>query len=200
MTRNGSPPTEIWVPMSVAPSPRFGRRRRAEDCDAEVGRRRSGRSGTCPARRRRPGPSDRPLSFRRHRVVVVVVPAAIVRLVEISGATPPIARQLADGRRVVERQRVGRAVVGRRDRQQVRSEAGEAAGDVRGRALADADEGDHRGHADDHAEHRQRGTQAARPEDATGRGEAARGSSCDDLPVAKVDLTGRGRGHARDRG
>src|SRR5207344_1257607 len=69
-----------------------------------------------------------------------------------------------DRGRVVEGQgrRRRAAATGRADREEVRPKPGQAVGDVRRRALADADEGDDRGDADDDAEHRQRRAQPAR--------------------------------------
>ena len=64
-TWNGRPPTEICVPRSLGAEPEVRRGRGAEDGDAQVVGRGSGRSGTCPARRRRRGPSGRPGSCRR---------------------------------------------------------------------------------------------------------------------------------------
>ena len=75
--------------------------------------------------------------------------------------------------------------------QQVRAEAGQPVGDVRRRALADADEGDDRGDADDDAEHRQRGPQPARPQARQREPEQLEEAHADDPPVAQVDLAGR---------
>ena len=71
-----------------------------------------------------------------------------------------------DRRRVLARQRRAGAAVGagRRDRQQVRAQARQPLGDARRGPLPDADQGDHRRDADDHAQHRQGRAEAAGPE------------------------------------
>ena len=106
-------------------------------------------------------------STRRRRVTV--------RLVETSGATPATDVELGDGLRVLEgqaRRAVGVLVVGLIG-QEVRPEAVERGGDVRGRALADADEGDDRGDADDDARASSAPRAAGSSAGATGRGGAA---------------------------
>ena len=77
--------------------------------------------------------------------------------------------QRRDCGRVVQGQRGIAATARGTDRQQVRAEAAQLLRDARRRATADAHERDHRRHADDHAEHRQRGADPAAAE--TGQGE-----------------------------
>src|SRR4029077_4010779 len=57
------------------------------------------------------------------------------------------------------------------DRQQVRPETGQTGRDVGGPALAHADEGHHRGDADDDAEHGERRPQPVRAEAGQGKAE-----------------------------
>ena len=201
MTWNGRPPTAICVPDVARPEPQVRRRGRAQDRDAQVVVDRWRRSGTCPARRRRRGPSGRPRSCRRPWSSCSSVPAVTVRLVEISG---PRRRSTAARRSRSASSSVSVLVVlplaGRADRQQVGAEAGQPAGDVRRGPLADADEGDDRGDADDDAEHRQGGAQPARPQARQREPEQLEDAHADDPPVAQVDLAGGRGGDIRCRG
>ena len=132
MTWNGRPPMRDLRCRCRSRRARGRRGRRAEDGDAQalVDARR--RSGTCPARRRRRGPSGRPASCRRSWSW-----SSSSRR-RRSGWSRARARRRRSpaawrSRRVVER-RACRAVLplaGRADRQQVRAEAGEPARDVR---------------------------------------------------------------------
>ena len=125
-------------------------------------------------------------------VVVLSSPASTSRLVETSGATAATEVELGDG---VASSRVSvDDCPGRRHRQQVRAEAVEPVRDVRGRALADADEGDDRGDADDHAEHRQRGAEPARAQAREGQAEEFARAHAAIQSVAQVDLPAGGLG------
>ena len=104
ITRNGRPPIEICEPMSLAPSPRVVGGGGAEDGDAQVlveadvGQERALPDVVGADRRVGRGRAD-DRRGRRSRS-----PAVTVRLVEISGATPPIAGERRDRVGVVEGQ------------------------------------------------------------------------------------------------
>ena len=179
MTRNGRPPIEISVPRSLGAEPEVVGGRRAEDgdaqvvVDADVGQERA-LPDLVGADRRvvRRGADD-----RRRRVLVAGGDES--GWSRPPGATPAIAASSAiasasSSVRVVD----AAAAAGRADRQQVRAEALEPVRDARGRALADADQGDDRRDADDHAEHRQGRPEPARAQPREREAEQLERCSC----------------------
>ena len=199
MTWNGMPPmvisrpdvggaeAQVGRPSSRPGPPRAGRRRRWR------------RSGTCPARPRRRGPWGRPRSCRRSSWSCSWCRPRRAGSWTTCGATAatPASLPIASASSSVS---VAASTLRRRSGsigQQVRAEAREAVRDVRGGALADADERDDRGDADDDAEHRQGRPEPARAQARERQSERARGGSCHDPPVAQVDLAGGGAATSR---